>query len=782
MNHNDKTKEQLVKELTDLQQNYTSLRALYIKDNAELKDREFNYRTIVNSGQALIWTSGTDKLCDYFNEVWLKYTGRTIEQEIGNGWAEGVHPEDFDYCLDVYVTAFDKRVPFSMIYRLRRADGQYRWLLDEGSPRYNNAGVFIGYVGHCLDITEHKLSEINMQEISELNNSLLKTIPFGMDIVDEQGNILFMSDKLQSLVGEIPKESKCWHTYRDDKKQCNDCPLNAGITIGKTSTYEAHNVLGGNVFEVSHTGMMYKGKKALLEIFLNITARKSAEEQSLKLSSAVEHSPASIVITNIDGKIEYVNLKFSQVTGYLFAEALGENPRILKSGAQSAQFYTELWQTILAGDEWHGEFQNKKKNGETYWEYASISAIKNSAGTITHFVAVKEDITERKQSELIIQQKNNQLTDLNATKDKFFGIIAHDLKNPFNAILGYSEMLAQKIKSYDTEKIQQIAESINISASNTFKLLENLLEWSRLQQGQIIPYFQKCNLKNLIDVAIVQSSEMAANKNITIVINVAATQNASCDEHMTSTVVRNLLSNAIKFTPINGNISVNSFVINSFIEIKVIDSGVGIPKHKIPNLFRIDKSTTTLGTSNEKGSGLGLLLCYDLVEKQGGTIKAESVEGYGSEFSFTVPNYTTTDKDEETVVFSENMAKKLKILIAEDDELTSMLLSKILLPLSSEILFAKTGVEALEKSRLNADIDLIMMDIQMPILDGCGATKQIRLFNKSVIIIAQTAFSYLGYREKAIDAGCNDFITKPYNKTQIIKLISEHFAKFGSAE
>ncbi|MBI5843161.1 MAG: response regulator [Deltaproteobacteria bacterium] len=121
-----------------------------------LRENEQNYRTLANSGQALVWTAGTDKLCNYFNTVWLDFTGRTIDQEMGNGWAEGVHPDDLEKCLDIYTGAFDRREKFSMEYRLRRRDGEFRWLLDDGCPRYDSRGEFIGYIGHCLDITEHK--------------------------------------------------------------------------------------------------------------------------------------------------------------------------------------------------------------------------------------------------------------------------------------------------------------------------------------------------------------------------------------------------------------------------------------------------------------------------------------------------------------------------------------------------------------------------------------------------------------------------------------------------
>ena len=143
---------------------------------ASLKESEQNYRTLANSGQALIWLSGTDKLCNYFNQIWLKFTGRTLEQELGNGWTEGVYPDDFQQCLDIYTQAFDNRKPFSMEYRLRRYDGEYRWIQDDGCPRYSINGEFIGYIGHCLDITVRKQAEAKLKTLLEEKTALVREL------------------------------------------------------------------------------------------------------------------------------------------------------------------------------------------------------------------------------------------------------------------------------------------------------------------------------------------------------------------------------------------------------------------------------------------------------------------------------------------------------------------------------------------------------------------------------------------------------------------------------
>jgi len=243
-----------------------------------LKESEHHYRTLADNGQALIWTAGTDKLCNYFNEPWLSFTGRQLEQELGNGWAEGVHPDDFDRCLEIYVAAFDRRERFSMEYRLRHASGEYRWIVDKGTPRYDSDGVFTGYIGHCLDIHE----------------------------------------------------------------------------------------------------------------------TKRAEDWLRKLSRAVEQSPTAIIITDLNGRIEYMNPAYERITGYSAQEARERRAHFLDSEDLAPKFERGWWNDILSGLDWHGEFQSKRKNGELYWEAATISPMRDASGTITHVIAVKEDISERK--------------------------------------------------------------------------------------------------------------------------------------------------------------------------------------------------------------------------------------------------------------------------------------------------------------------------------------------------------------------------------------------------
>jgi len=379
-------------------------------------------------------------------------------------------------------------------------------------------------------------------------------------------------------------------------------------------------------------------KKANGTLLQNINELKKAEQQINKLSIAIEQSPTTIVITDIKGNVEYVNPKFTELTGYTVQEAIGTNPGMLKSGKTDVSVYKDLWQTITSGKIWTGEFINKKKNGDEFIESAIIAPIFDSNQNIINFISIKEDITARKQAERTIIHQNEQLAELNATKDKFFGIIAHDLKNPFNSILGFSELLISNIDSYEKELIVKFISAIYTSSKSAFKLLESLLEWSRAQSGNI--EFDPANFKleNLVVDVIVLNENISKAKNISINYELSDNLTVFADRNMLYTILRNLLSNAIKFTNKNGNIRIIAALKNDVVEITVSDNGVGMSDENKNKLFKISEKLSTLGTDDEKGTGLGLLLCKEFVEKHNGKLWVESELNKGSHFKFTLPS------------------------------------------------------------------------------------------------------------------------------------------------
>lgn len=528
-----------------------------------------------------------------------------------------------------------------------------------------------------IDVTQKKRLEIELTENEMKFRGISSSAQDAIIMIDDKELVTFWNESATRIFGYEADEiiGENIHDMLTDgrdkeltREGCEQFKLSgesAGIgrtmeLVGKRKSGEEFPV------ELSLSAVKLKEKWNAIGILRDISERKANERELQKLKSAVVHNPASIVITDIDGTIEYVNPKFKDITGYSSEEAVGNNPRILKSGKQSRELYVDLWKTISSGKVRSGELVNRAKDGSHYWEAVSISPIMNELGEITNYVGVKEDISDRKKAEQEIQRlidelqierdavekyafnlKNTNaelsaseksLKEINSSKDKFFSIIAHDLRGPFTGFLGLSDLMATESENLDAKDVARMAGAMNNSAKQLFSLLENLLDWSRAHTGimefnpeSLNMYEQVLRIKKLF-------TETAANKKIELQSKIDVETIVFADEQMLSTCLRNLVSNALKFTEEGGKITIASGSCeNDCVSLSVIDTGVGMDQEAMGKIFRIDAKHSTKGTANEKGTGLGLLLCKELVERNGGKISVKSEVGKGSVFTFTLP-------------------------------------------------------------------------------------------------------------------------------------------------
>ena len=273
----------------------------------------------------------------------------------------------------------------------------------------------------------------------------------------------------------------------------------------------------------------------------------------------------------------------------------------------------------------------------------SLAQVRYENRNLKGIIFLARDITERKKMMENLKQRESQLEAINAGKDKFFSILAHDLKNPFHAILSSSELLDSAYSELDEDEKKELISFVHQSSESIFRLLENLLAWSRSQQGNIVYRPGSLILKKAVDESIYALRDMAARKSICLHTTIREDLIVLADLDMLSIILRNLISNAIKFTPNGGEVLVNACNQEgneTFVHVSVEDTGVGIDDGNIPNLFRIDRNISTSGTNSETGTGLGLILCKEFAEKLGGGISVESKPGVGSKFSFTLSRFS----------------------------------------------------------------------------------------------------------------------------------------------
>jgi PAS domain S-box-containing protein len=380
-------------------------------------------------------------------------------------------------------------------------------------------------------------------------------------------------------------------------------------------------------------------EKEKTTVLLQTKATELEREQlnSRLLTSAVESSESTIIITKQDATIVYVNPSFAKITGYEAEEAIGQKTSLLKSEFHPAEFYQDLWQTILAGKTWKGEIKNCKKNGDLYWESAVITPVMHQKlGEITHFVAVKDDITEKRHYLDRLTASEQLLREANAVKDKLFSIISHDLMNPFNALMGFSNILHENLTKIKDETNAEYAAIINESTLKMLRLLNNLLVWAGKNTGEIPLNPVLVNIHTFVAESLMLIIPFAQHKGVEMGLEQSDPEVGSLDPDLVSVILRNLLWNGLNATERGGNVRVGYSFDNHELIFWVSDTGPGISDQDSEFIFQI-KTGRPKSTNLKSGTGLGLYLCKELVDFMGGRIWFENREGKGTAFYFTVP-------------------------------------------------------------------------------------------------------------------------------------------------
>ena len=380
----------------------------------------------------------------------------------------------------------------------------------------------------------------------------------------------------------------------------------------------------------------------------------------------------------------------------------------------------------------------------------------------------------KRAAELIIAKESDRL------KSAFLANMSHEIRTPMNGILGFTELL--KEPHLTGEKQQEYISIIEQSGIRLLNIINDIINISKVEAGQMEVSISETNINEQLQYIYTFFKPEAEKKGLHFYVKNTLSAKESLirtDCEKVYAILINLVKNAIKFTSV-GSIEFGYEKKGEYLEFFIKDTGIGIPKDKQEVIFDRFVQAHSGDKRAFQGAGLGLAISKSYVEMLGGKIWEESEEGKGSVFHFTIPYNLVTKETNviENVVSTdneENKIKKLKILIVEDDEKSEILIEIIVRKFGKEILKARTGVEAVKACSNNPDIDLILMDIEMPEMDGYEATRQIRQFNKNVLIIAQTAFALIGDREKAIAAGCDDYITKPLKQTALMALLKKYF-------
>jgi len=537
-----------------------------------------------------------------------------------------------------------------------------------------------------------------------------------------------------------------------------------------------------NFKDIFHT-LTYRQKFEIVKKEKELIQQKS--EQSIQLSESkyftlVNISPVGVFLTRADGYTTFVNPRWCSISGLSADQALG-NGWLEAVHQEDKEKLFESWdKAVKNGVESYAEYRFIRKDGMLTWVLGRAVPEFNAENQIIGYVGTITDITEIKLYEERLNYLKEKAEESHRLKSAFLANMSHEIRTPMNGILGFSELL--KNQKLSGEEIKDYIDNIKESGHRMLNIINDIIEISRIESGQVKVNISEVNISEIANSLFSLFETEIASKGISLVI-----KNKPCetpliiqtDKEKLSSILTYLTRNAVKFT-LQGSIEIGCVKNEHFIEFYVKDTGIGVPKEKKQKIFERFVQADYEGNRAFQGAGLGLSISKAFVEMLGGKIWLESEEGKGSTFFFTIPIKEDKFKSVGEIINiepvpAENL-KKLKILIAEDDKISDHLISTIVKPYCSEILHAKDGHETVETCKNIPDIDVVLMDINLPLIDGYQAANLIRNFRHDIILIAQTAFALDSEIELYGDI-FDDYLTKPLDPEVLIKSISKHVSK-----
>jgi two-component system, cell cycle sensor histidine kinase and response regulator CckA len=760
------------------------------KIEQQMAEWQQRYEMIISASGQLVYDSDLETGAVIWGGNIEKVIGYQKEEFCGgfHQWESHLHPADHDHVLSSRDESLRDHTSFDVEYRFRRKDGKYIWIHERGYFATKSEEKGFRMLGMMEDISLRKQVESDLYQSQQMLRLILDTIPERVfwknrDLTYAGCNKQFAADASydnpEDVMGKNDFELG-WKAvaplYRlDDEWVMNTNSPKYGyeepqerpdgtVRWIRTSKVPLHDGTG-NVIGV-------------LGSYQDVTDWKHAEEQLRKLSRAIEQSPSIIVITDAAGVIEYVNPKFSQVTGYARDEAAGQSLALLKSEDVSDADFRKMWQAVKSGREWHGEYHSRKKDGTLFWTATSISPVTDASGVISHYIAIQEDITDRKQ----LEQQLYQAQKLETIGTLVSGI-SHDFNNILNNIVGFSGQL--KKYAHDRAKVIRYSETMEKSALRGTDLAMQLLSLARKSKAE----------KQVIDVLalvddIVHLCTETFPKNLTIEKNLPLTlppisgQRGELYQALLNISLNardampegGRLTFAARVCPVNDELPAHLYTftnlnIRSYLEITIADTGMGIPENIKARIFDPFFTTKERG----QGTGLGLAMVYTIIRNHQGIIQVDSVPGSGSTFTICLPVSDLGPLPERTAdTAPEISTQDALILLVDDEQSMRELGTELLQEVGYRVLAAKNGVEAVDIYRKHhREIDLVVLDLLMPLMDGGQAYIEMKKINAGVRAFFCTGYASDETITSLLKEGNLQALQKPIRPHDFIRMVKQ---------
>jgi len=734
------------------------------KTTLALQQSQAQYRAIMEDANQMICRCSVDFTVTFVNEALCRCFDQKREQLIGH--------KSLPHFPDPAVA----EVFIARLRAERSASHDTAFVLPNGEKQWhrwcyrailNDTGTVVEYLGTGYDVTQQYLSQKALQFADRRLRSVLATFPDPVFVIDENGRYLeVLSEVGEHYCGALMSD----FLPADTSRRCL-------AAIGQTLTSERSQTVVYSLeaptltrwFECRTFPLKQPDQVgSVIWVSRDITLTHQAEEQVRKLSRAVQQSSSMVMITDLKGNLEFVNERFCETTGYSQEEVIGRNPRFLKGDGTGQKAYRNLWETINDGCTWRGEFHNRKKNGELYWESATIGPVKDALGDTTHFLAIKDDISERKRLDQERQALQAQLFQAQKleTLGTLAGGIAHDFNNILAPIMGYSEMALNKTD--ESSRVHTYLGYILSSANRARELVDQILTFSRADKRPQQPVAIHLIIK---EAANLLRAWIPGNIEIRTAIDGSCGM-VNSDPTQLNQVLMNLCTNAVHAMRDKGGkldiclermldsapqTSQGPLSFGDWIHLAVSDTGTGMDTATQERIFEPFFTTKAV----DEGTGLGLSVVHGILKSHGAAVTVESEPGKGSTFHIYFP----PSKDASPIHFAENamtLRGNARILFVDDEEPIALMMKEVLDDLGFQLTIETRASRALEIiEKRGKDFDLVISDQNMPDMTGCDLAEQIAAFLPEMPFILFSGYNEVVNEEEISRLGIRQYLKKP---------------------